>query len=67
MVGLMYVYVYIIGFVKKRKVSLYYVVKDNGNLFIRSFSERKFFNYLFSIKMKVNRSNFEVSFVIVFF
>lgn len=66
MAGSMHVYVHITGFVKKRKVSSHYVVKDNGNLLIRSLPERKFLNYLLSIKMKVNRSNSEASLVIVF-
>ena len=42
------------------------MVKDNGNLLIRSLPERKFLNYLLSIKMKVNRSNSEVNLVIEF-
>lgn len=66
MAGLMHVHVHITEFIKKRKVSSHYVVKDNGNLLIRSLPERKFLNYLLSIKMKVNRSNSKASLVIVF-
>ena len=64
--GLMHVHVHITRFIKKRKVSSHYVVKDNGNLLIRSLPERKFLNYLLLIKMKVNRSNSEVNLVIMF-
>lgn len=63
MAGLMRVHVHITGFIKKRKVSSHYVVKDNGDLLIRSLPERKFLNYLLSIKTKVNRSNSEASLV----
>lgn len=66
MAGLMHVHVHITGFIKKRKVSSHYVVKDNGNLLIRSLPERKFLNYLLSIKTKVNRSNSEARLLIVF-
>lgn len=59
MAGLMHVHVHITRFIKKSRVSSHYVVKDNGNLLIRSLPEREFLNCLLSIKMKVNRSNSE--------